>query len=187
MNPFTILLIGLAMSTDAFAAALGRGTSMRSPGFAQALRVGLIFGAIETLTPALGWLLGRAASSMIGEWDHWIAMALLGGLGLHMIHAGLAGDDGDDAPPRSHSLAATALAGLATSLDALAAGVGLAFLDVNIVVVALVIGLCTVAMVTLGVLLGARLGTMVGRRAEVLGGVLLIAVGVGIVWQHLSA
>lgn len=77
-----------------------------------------------------------------------------------------------------------AVAAIATSIDALAAGVGLAFLDVSIIVAALTIGLCTLVMVTLGILLGARFGSLLGKRAEVLGGLVMIAIGVGIVVQH---
>lgn len=184
MSPFAIALIGLAMSTDAFAAAVGRGVGMRAPAFAAALRVGLIFAAVETLTPALGWLLGRAAAGVVEGWDHWIALALLAGLGIHMIVAGLSPDDADSRAPANGSLWLTAVAALATSIDALAAGVGLAFLDVSIIAVALTIGLCTFVMVTLGILLGARFGSLLGKRAEVVGGLVMIAVGIGIVLQH---
>lgn len=186
MSPLAILLIGLAMSTDAFAAAVGRGAGMRAPGMARALRVGLVFAVVETLTPALGWLLGRAAATVVQGWDHWIALALLCGLGLHMIIEGLKPVH-EDAPPRSDSIWVTALAAIATSIDALAAGVGLAFLDVSIIAVALTIGLCTFAMVTLGILLGARFGALLGKRAEIAGGLVMIAVGIGIVYQHTTA
>ena len=81
MSPFSILLIGIAMSTDAFAAAVGKGAAMQRPRFPQALRAGLIFGAIEAITPVIGWLLGHAAARYITAWDHWIAFGVLGLLG----------------------------------------------------------------------------------------------------------
>lgn len=186
MSPLAILLIGLAMSTDAFAAAVGRGVSMRAPSFRSALRVGLIFAAIETLMPALGWLLGRAFAGAVDGWDHWIALALLAGLGVHMIAAGLKPEADTPAQP-SNSLWVTSVAAIATSIDALAAGVGLAFLDVSIITVALTIGMCTLVMVTLGVLLGARFGSLLGKRAEIAGGIVLILVGIAIVYQHTAA
>lgn len=186
MSPFAILLIGLAMATDAFAAAVGRGVSMRGATLGAAVRVGLIFAAVETLTPALGWLIGRAAARVVEGWDHWFALALLAGMGIHMILEGL--KPADDVPTSANgSLWLTAVAAVATSIDALAAGVGLAFLDVSIVVVALTIGACTFVMVTLGILLGARFGALLGKRAEIAGGVVLIAVGIGIAWQHVTA
>lgn len=183
MSPLAILLVGLAMATDAFAAAVARGVTMRGVGLRAAVRVGLIFAAVETVTPALGWLMGRAASRIVEGWDHWVALVLLSAMGIHMIYAGL--KPVEDAPPRANdSLWLTSLAALATSIDALAAGVGLAFLDVSIATVALTIGACTFVMVTLGILLGARFGALLGKRAEIAGGIVLIAVGIGIAWQH---
>ncbi len=126
MNPLSILLLGLAMSTDAFAAALGKGAAMRKPRIGQALRTGLIFGSIEAITPVIG------------------------------------------------------------CIDALAVGVSLAFVDTPIAVVAVVIGLCTFSMVTLGVMLGRVLGALVGKRAETIGGVILIGVGAAILYEHLA-
>ncbi len=186
MHPVSILLLGLAMSTDAFAAALGKGAAMRSPRWRDALRAGLVFGLVEAATPIVGWLLGTSASDMVEAWDHWIAFGLLVALGLHMIHKALHATPDDDAPPQ-RGLAALALAGLATSIDALAVGVGLAFVEVDILAVATVIGLCTFVMVTAGVMAGRALGQVLGRRAEIAGGIILIAVGAMIVYEHVFA
>lgn len=199
MHPLSILLLGIAMSTDAFAAAVGKGAAMRKPRFIEALRVGAIFGTIEAITPVIGWALGMGAAAYITAWDHWIAFVLLGVLGLRMIREGVrglrargrngadAGGDGDtSAASRGHGFWTLAATGFATSIDAMAVGVGLAFLDVNIVVVAATIGACTLVMVTCGILLGRVLGTLAGQRAEIGGGVLLIAIGSVILYEHLS-
>ena len=189
MSPFSILLIGLAMSTDAFAAAIGKGVAMGRPRLRDALRTGLIFGVIEAITPLLGWLLGKAAAPYVQAWDHWIAFVLLLGLGGHMIVNGVRGEEHDEAEAQAdnaRSFWLLALTGLATSIDAAAIGVGLAFLDVHIGIVAAVIGLCTFGMVTLGVLLGSKLGEIAGKRAEILGGIVLILVGAGILYEHLQ-
>ncbi|KRG63203.1 hypothetical protein ABB26_13050 [Stenotrophomonas humi] len=191
MSPLSILLVGFAMSTDAFAAAVGKGAAMRKPRFADALRAGLIFGVIEAITPIIGWLLGRAASQYVEAFDHWIAFVLLGALGVHMILAGLKpneeeADEASSDKPR-HGFWALAVTGFATSIDAMAIGVGLAFLDVHIGVVALVIGLCTLTMVTLGIMLGRVLGTLAGKRAEIIGGAILIIIGCTILYEHLNA
>ena len=185
MNPLSILVIGLAMSTDAFAAAVGKGASMHRPHFADALRAGVLFGVIEGLTPVIGWLLGTAAARYITAWDHWIAFAVLLALGLHMIWHGIHPDP-EDAPPRRDGFWRMAVLAFGTSIDAMAVGVSLAFLGAPIGVVALVIGLCTWVMVTLGILLGRVLGAVVGRRAEMLGGVVMIAIGAAILYEHLS-
>jgi len=188
MNPLSILLVGLAMSTDAFAAAVGKGAAMQRPRFREALRAGLIFGAIEAVTPVIGWLLGTAASRYITAWDHWIAFSVLGLLGLHMIWNGFRPDAGDDdaADGRRHGFWNLAATGLGTSIDAMAVGVSLAFLDVPIGIVAVVIGLCTLVMVTTGIMLGRVLGALAGKRAEIIGGVILIAIGAVILYEHLS-
>lgn len=186
MHPLSILLLGLAMSTDAFAAAVGKGAAMFKPRWADALRTGLIFGVVEAITPIIGWLLGSVAERYIEEWDHWIAFGLLSALGLHMIWKALHADGEDEAPQRN-GIWAIALAGLATSIDAMAVGVGLAFIEVNILVVAAVIGLCTFVMVTLGVMAGRALGALIGKRAEIAGGVILILVGATIVYEHVFA
>ena len=189
MNAPSIALIAFAMSTDAFAAAVGKGAALHRPRFGEALRTGAIFGCIEALTPLVGWALGFAAARYVAAIDHWIAFALLGGLGLHMIRAGIRGDAGD-APaekPSRHGFWVLAATGLGTSIDAMAVGVGLALVDVDILPVAAAIGLTTCVMVTLGVMLGRVLGAMAGRRAEVVGGVLLIAVGSAILVEHLRA
>lgn len=187
MHPFSILLVALAMSTDAFAAAIGKGVAMRRPRFIDALRVGLIFGVIEGITPVIGWLIGHAAASYVTRWDHWIAFVLLALLGLRMIRAGTRADSAEPVEePRRHGFWNLALTGFATSIDAMAIGVGLAFLDVSITVVAIAIGATTMVMVTLGILLGRALGRVAGKRAEIVGGVILIAVGATILYQHLS-
>lgn len=186
MHPLSILLLGLAMSTDAFAAAVGKGAAMSRPRWTDALRTGLVFGTIEALTPVVGWALGSAAERHIEQWDHWIAFTLLAALGIHMIWKALR--PGDLGPVRQRpGLGALALAGLATSIDAMAVGVGLAFIDVSIVVVAAVIGLCTFTMVTLGVMAGRALGAMIGKRAEIIGGVILVLIGTTILYEHIFA
>ncbi len=189
MSPLSILLVGFAMSTDAFAAAIGKGAAMRNPRLPDALRAGLIFGVIEAITPVIGWWLGRAASRYVEAYDHWIAFGLLGALGLHMIVAGLKPDDDDAGGEGSgsrHGFWALAATGFATSIDAMAIGVGLALFDAPIAVVAVVIGLCTLTMVTLGIMLGRALGALVGKRAEIVGGVILILIGSTILYQHLQ-
>lgn len=187
MNLISIFFIGFAMSTDAFAASIGKGIAIRNPSLASALRIGLIFGVIEAITPIIGWLIGQAATSFVQEWDHWIALALLTALGLHMIHNGIRGTgDEDETEKRAQGFWGLALTGFATSIDAMAVGVGLAFLDVNIFLVAAVIGFCTFLMVTIGVMLGRVLGQKVGDKAEILGGLILILVGVMIAFEHIN-
>lgn len=190
MNPVSTALLAFAMSTDAFAAAIGKGASLHKPRWSEALRTGLIFGVIETVTPVIGWALGLAAAKYVVAWDHWIAFALLSGLGLMMIRNGLRrspdGIAGEHAP-RRHAFWLLALTAFATSIDAMAVGVSLAFIDVDILPTAAAIGLTTMLMVTVGVMLGRFLGAMAGRRAEIVGGAILIFIGSFILYEHLTA
>lgn len=188
MNLASTALLALAMSTDAFAAAVCKGSVLHDPRWREALRTGVIFGTIEGLTPIAGWLLGSIAADSVSAWDHWIAFGLLAVLGVRMILAGMNGECALDTPRRArHSFWILAITGFATSIDAMAVGVGLAFLDVDIVPVAIAIGATTLTMVAIGVMLGRVIGAMAGRRAEVLGGLILLGIGAGILYQHLTA
>ena len=175
------------MSTDAFAAAVAKGAALHRPHWREALRTGLIFGTIEALTPLVGWAIGLAAARYVAAWSHWIAFALLAVLGVRMIAAGLGGPDAPEARPGRHGFWVLAATGLATSIDAMAVGVGLALLDVDIVPIAAAIGLATFSMVTLGVMVGRVLGTLLGKRAEIAGGLALVGIGCAILYEHLRA
>lgn len=185
MSPISISLLAIGLSVDALAASIGRGASGRRPTLGGALRTGAVFGAVEALTPILGWAMGVAAARYAQALYHWIAFALLGGVGLRMIlHARRREAD---APPDSGTgwpLIATAVG---TSVDAMAVGASLAFLDVNILVVALAVGFSTMCMSAAGVLAGRFLGERFGRLAEMAGGATLVLLGVAILVDHLSA
>ncbi len=185
MNIASTAFLAFAMSTDAFAAAIAKGASLQKPKLSEALRTGLIFGTIEALTPLAGWAIGHAASAYVAAWDHWIAFTLLVMLGLHMIYQGLKPEQAELARPAHNSLLVLAATAFATSIDAMAVGVGLAFINVNIWLTAAAIGLATFTMVTLGVMLGRMLGALIGKRAEIAGGIILIAIGSYILYEHL--
>ncbi|WP_342051686.1 MULTISPECIES: manganese efflux pump MntP [unclassified Cupriavidus] len=185
MTLVSIILLAFAMATDAFAAAIGKGAALYRPRLTEAIKTGLIFGVIEAITPAVGWALGRAASSYITAWDHWIAFGLLTVLGLRMIFK-FSSDQAHEDKPQSHSFWNLAVTGFATSIDAMAVGVGLAFVNVNIMLAAGAIGLATTLMVTLGVMIGRLVGPALGRWSEAIGGVILIGIGVIIVVEHLQ-
>ncbi len=186
MNLAATVVLSLAMSTDAFAAAVGKGAALHKPQLREALRTGLIFGVIEGLTPIIGWALGRVAAPYVTAWDHWIAFTLLGLLGGRMIWAGLSEQAPDEVKPTSHSFWILAITGFATSIDAMVVGVGLAIMGADIVVTAAAIGLSTFIMVTIGVMVGRVVGVIAGRRAEIIGGVLLVGIGCFILYEHIG-
>lgn len=184
MTPFSIAIIAFSMSADACAAAIARGAVGR-PTVAQAVRAGLVFGAVETVTPLIGWALGLAAASFVTAIDHWIAFVLLGVVGGKMIYEAARRDpDAVETLPAGRGLLSLMATAVGTSIDAAAVGVTLAFLDANIVVIALAIGLATFTMATLGMLIGRAVGVRFGSTVELIGGFGLIAIGTSILAEH---
>lgn len=187
MSFLAILLLSFAMSTDAFAVAVCKGISLQVPKFIDALKVGVLFGFIEAITPILGWLLGYIAVQYIEEWDHWIIFLLMLFLGLRMIYNSLKQEQACQEESHKGSMMMLVLTAISTSIDAFAVGVGLALASVNIVFAAGMIGLATCIMVTIGILLGKKIGCFVGKKAELVGGLVLIFIGAFTLYQHLSA
>jgi putative Mn2+ efflux pump MntP len=183
MTPLAIVLLAFSMSSDAFAAALGKGALLQRPSFGEALRTGVIFGTVEAITPVIGWAAGRAASGYIAAFDHWIAFGLLAAIGAKMIWDSIRRPEGTG-KPRQHSFSDLVVTAVRTSIDAMAVGVTLALLDADIVINALAIGMATFAMTTMGVLFGRFLGGRFGRFAEAAGGVGLFLIGTKILAQH---
>lgn len=187
MSAFAILVLAFSMSVDAFAVSVGRGAAIGRPPLREALRTGAIFGIVEAITPIIGWAAGVAASAYVEAIDHWIAFALLAGVGLHMLYAALKGGDESERAPKGRSLTILIATALGTSLDAMAVGVSLAFLDVNIIVIAITIGLATFIMSSGGMLVGRVIGERFGRIAELVAGIALCILGTLILIEHLSA
>lgn len=190
MNLFTTILLALGMSVDAFAAALARGAGSLHYTWRQTVKTALIFGIVETITPLIGWLVGSIAQKFIAEYDHWLAFGLLLALGLKMIWGALH-DEGDEAAAADKNrtdttLLLTVITAIATSIDSMVVGVGLAFLDANIWLTALAIGTSTTIMAAIGLRLGRLLGQKIGSRAEMAGGVVLIGIGTFILLEHLG-
>ncbi len=186
MTLSAMLLLAFGMSMDAFAVSIGKGATLQKPKFSEALRTGLIFGVVEAITPLIGWGLGMLASRVVMEWNHWVAFVLLLFLGCRMIIEGFRTRSDDEEPRQRHGFWLLVTTAIATSLDAMAVGVGLAFLKVNIIHTALAIGCATMVMSTLGMMVGRFIGPLLGKRAEILGGVVLIGIGIQILWSHFT-
>lgn len=185
MSPISIVILAFSMSVDAFAAAIGRGASLERPRFSEALRTGLVFGVIEAITPVVGWAAGVAASSLVQAVDHWIAFVLLAAVGIRMVYAAIW--KSEDAAPVRRSIGVLMATAIGTSLDAMAVGVSLAFLNVNIVVIAIAVGLATFLMAAGGMLVGRMIGNRLGRLAEAIAGMALFGLGLKILVEHLTA
>ena len=190
MNLFTTILLALGMSVDAFAAALARGAGSLHYTWRQTVKTALIFGIVETITPLIGWLVGSMTQKFIAAYDHWLAFGLLLALGLKMIWGALHDDDDEAAAADGNrtdaTLLLTVITAIATSIDSMVVGVGLAFLDANIWLTALAIGTSTTIMAAIGLRLGRLLGQKIGSRAEMAGGVVLIGIGTFILLEHLG-
>lgn len=183
MGAAATIALAFSMSMDAFAASLGKGAALHHPPLREAFRTGLIFGVVEAATPILGWMVGVAAAAWITQIDHWVAFILLGVIGGRMAFKALARGEADQAPAR-HSLGVLGLTALATSLDAMAVGVTLAFIKADILTTATAIGLATFLMAALGMATGRWIGPMCRRIAEFVGGICLVAIGTTTLIEH---
>ncbi len=184
MNLFSLFLIALGLSMDAFAVAICKGLAMQKITIKKALIVGIWFGGFQGLMPAVGYLLGTQFESYITNIDHWIAFVLLFIIGGNMIKEALSKDE----EPASESLAFKEMLvlALATSIDALAVGVTFAFLKVQIVPAVLFIGCITFVLSSIGVKIGNIFGSRYKSKAELAGGIILILMGGKILLEHLG-
>ena len=173
------LLLALALAMDAFAVALTQGAKFR-PGLRGGAAIALTFGVFQAAMPLAGWVIGAVALIYIEAVDHWIAFGLLTFLGVRM----LGGHVGEEEAAHALTGRALLLAGVATSIDALAAGITLPTLAVEPLLAVALIGIITAAMSAGGVALGRIAGDRFGEWAERAGGVILIALGCKILGQH---
>lgn len=183
MLELLVLSVGLAM--DAFAVSLVRGGSgERST--VRALEIGAAFGLAQGIMPLIGWGLGKAFAGTFQAFDHWIAFGLLLVLGVRMLREAVAPEANAANSARSH-LVALATAAFATSVDAAAAGLTLPVLGVRVPLACVTIGVTTAVLCTVGYALGSRVAGSVGKRAEFVGGLVLIGLGTKILIEHLTA
>lgn len=194
ISPWTLLLLALGVSADAFAVALGKGLQLRAHVLRTALVFATAFGLAQAVMPLLGWLLGSAFADAIAPFDHWISFGLLTLVGGKMLWEALSPEAPADAehPEHVHDIEAfttreVVLLSIATSIDALAVGVSFAFLNVDVAVAVTSIGLVTFALSFVAVFIGYRIGTRFRRPAEILGGLVLIGIGTQILIEHLTA
>lgn len=185
MSFSTLFLVAVGLSADAFAVALGKGLQMRRLSMRGLLALAVTFGLFQGLMPVLGWAVATTFADRITSIDHWVAAGLLGAIGAKMLWEALGGEDDDEEPgDGTVPLGELLLLGVATSIDALAVGVGFAFLDVSVAGAAVLIGVVTFALSAVGVLVGHRAGVRWRGPAEVVGGLVLIGIGLRILLEH---
>lgn len=182
MSALDILLISIGMAMDSFAVSVCKGLSIKKAGIPEGVKCGIYFGGFQALMPVIGYFLGRLFADLIVKIDHWIAFSLLLFIGLSMIKESRETEKVDD----KMDVRTMLILAVATSIDALSIGVTLAFIDVNIWVVVTSIGVVTFLFSLVGVLIGRRVGSILGNRAKVIGGLILIYLGVKILLEHLG-
>ena len=185
----TLFLIGVGLSMDAFAVSICKGLAMRNKvSVGQAAVIALFFGGFQALMPAVGWLLGKQFEQYITSIDHWIAFILLGFIGGKMILEAMKPEDeaADSCAEFVLDLKELLILAVATSIDALAVGITFAFLSYPLVEAVTIIGVTTFVISLAGVYIGHYFGTRYEKKAELVGGGILILIGLKILLEHLG-
>ncbi len=185
MNLLSLLMLAVGLSMDAFAVAVCKGLALKKITFRHALIVGLWFGGFQALMPLLGFLLAAQFREAIAAYDHWIAFGLLVLMGGNMIREAVFEKEEAETDSALSFRSMLPLA-IATSIDALAVGVTFAFLDVRIVPSVTLIGVTTLILSMIGVKMGSLFGAKYEKKAEILGGVILILLGIKTLLEHLG-
>ena len=182
MGIIEVLLIAVGVSMDAFAVSIAKGMSARRVGWRHAILAGSWFGGFQALMPCIGYFLGLGFAAFIGQWDHWVAWFLLTFIGANMVKESFSKDDDEVSGGWGfwHMLTLA----VATSIDALAVGVSFAFLEMSVWMPIIIIGITTMMFSIAGVLLGKKAGERFKSKAELVGGLVLIAIGIKILWEH---
>ncbi len=184
MNYLVIILTAIGLSMDALAVSIVAGSSVAKRRTAQALRIGGSFGLFQMFMPMIGWALGTSLKHLISDYDHWVAFGLLSAIGAKMLHEAFV-NDACTRPTLPMTNRRLFLLSVATSIDALAVGVGFAFLDYPVFWASLIIGVVTFLVSAAGVFIGHFCSCLWGKRAEFAGGILLILIGAKILFDHL--
>lgn len=190
MTLLTVTAVAFGLSVDAFAASLAKGCAVqRGRIFAMAALIAILFGGFQAVMPYVGWQIGEVTYNLIADWDHWVAFGILAAIGSKTIYEGLHPDDEvrADNGKRGLTLVALVITAIATSIDALAAGFGFSMVDQDMWALIILSGVITFLMSWVGVYLGCRISQRFGSRVETVGGLVLIAIGFNILYQHLYA
>jgi manganese efflux pump family protein len=187
MSWFSLLAIAVALAMDAFAVAIVTGLTLKALTNRHLFRLAFHFGLFQAGMFAAGWYLGSAIQSFIAASDHWVAFVLLLLVGGNIIRGSFAGEGPSRPAGDPTSGWQLVMLSFATSIDALAVGLSLALVGTSITAAAFAVGLTAAAFTVAGMILGRRIGQIWGRRVETLGGLILIAIGLKVVWDHMVA
>lgn len=185
MGIIEILLLGISLSMDAFAVSICKGLSMKKVNWKKAIIIGLYFGIFQALMPAIGYFLGSSFENYVISIDHWIAFILLVSIGGNMIIGAFSKQEIEKCDDKVNFKTMIVLA-IATSIDALAVGITLAFLCVNLLLSISLIGLTTFIISLIGVKIGNKCGKNYEKKAQIYGGLVLIFIGLKILVEHIN-
>jgi manganese efflux pump family protein len=181
----SILIIAVSLSADCFAVAVSASIANKKLSAWLGLRIALFFGVFQAAMTLIGWWAGSYIFELISGFDHWIAFGLLAFVGGKMIWETFHEKDGEESKGDIMRLWYLATLAVATSLDALAVGLSFAFLQVNLAMASATIGIVAFIITLVGFYLGKKLGALIGKRAELIGGIILIIIGLRILFEHL--
>lgn len=183
MDIITIVFIAIALAMDAFAVSVASGAAYKQLHVKHTLRIAVFFGGFQAVMPLVGALAGLSFKEYIADYDHWVAFVILSAVGGKMIYESFKITEAQKEYNPSNILVLLALS-IATSIDALAIGITLSLVAASIVAAVIVIGLVTFLLSYLGVMLGKKFGHIFENKIEVVGGLVLIALGVKILLEH---
>ena len=184
MGIFAILLLGIGLAMDAFAVSICKGLAMKKMNWKNAIIIALYFGMFQAVMPIIGYFLGTTFESLVTTFDHWIAFILLLLIGGSMIKESF--DKEDEKKNDKIDFKTMTVLALATSIDALAIGITFAFLDVNVTLAVSIIGIITFIISVCGVKIGNKFGDKYQNKAELMGGIILVLLGIKILLEHLG-
>ena len=186
MDNITLFILAVGLAMDAFAVSISDGICYRNMNWKSAGRIAFTFGFFQAAMPVLGFFAGQLVSGAIEAVDHWIALLLLALIGGNMIREGIAGLKNEEAAELKEAcgLRELILQGIATSIDALAVGVGFAVMKMNIFTASLMIGIVTFVCSVCGVGIGRIFGAALKEKAEIFGGMILVGIGIKIFLEH---
>lgn len=184
MGVIEILLLGIGLAMDAFAVSICKGLSMKKMNWKNAIIIALYFGVFQALMPMIGYFLGITFESLVTTFDHWIAFILLSLIGGKMIKESF--DSEDNKKNDKVDFKTMIVLAIATSIDALAVGITFAFFDVDLMLAISSIGIITFIISILGVKIGNRFGDKYQNKAELMGGIILVLLGIKILLEHLN-
>ena len=183
MGIITILLIAFGLSFDTFAVSVSSGLVLRKISFFNATKFAFVLAFFQGLMPMIGWFIGSGVKKYMMAYDHWIAFLLLAVLGIKMIYESFLNDE-DRLTINPMRFTVMVSMAVATSIDALVVGLSFAFFEVNIYMTVFLIGSVTFIVSMLGILFGKKAGARLGKRMEIVGGLILIAIGLKILIEH---